>query len=142
MPKRAILPITTVEYLKSGDVVAALLSAATDLEQLLFEKLFFEKEIKAELIENWTLGRLIEWNLKLGLVDSKYSDFLHRFKKLRNRFVHTRFYIEKIRKDKQQAMMVRKIVEECILFVSEVKSEYRQNWRLEREYSGYMDKLK
>lgn len=63
MVARGLITKRIKEYLESNDILLAVIRASTDLEFLLFDKLFFEKGINPKLIENWTLGRFIDWNL-------------------------------------------------------------------------------
>ena len=87
------------EDINKGDYLRALVQISADLEYLFFWKLFFEKEIKAELIENWTLGRFIEWVCKLNLIDTQYEGLLRDFNQVRNLIIHKRYIIHKTTKD-------------------------------------------
>lgn len=128
------------EYLESGDIVMALLRTATDLEALLFEKLLFERQIKAELIENWTLGRFVIWNLKHCLVDEKWSQTLKEFNKLRNRFVHHRVFVERLKNNNEQLEKAKKLINSTIDFIEQTEVKYHTDSELEKQYGDYMQK--
>lgn len=138
MPTRKYMTKWSKEYLESGDIAMALLRTAADLEALLFEKLFFEKKIRSKLIENWTLGRFIIWSLELGLVDKKWEQNLKDFNKLRNKFVHRRVFVDRLKSDSEQLEKAKKLVRSIIDFIEQTEVKYKVDWDLEREYSEYL----
>ena len=62
--------------INEGEYLRALIQISTDLEAIFFDKLFFEKKINSDLIENWTLGRLTNWVFKHNLIDSKHEELI------------------------------------------------------------------
>ena len=110
-------------YLKDKNILLAVIRTACDLEQLLFWKLFYEKDLHPELIDSWTLGRYIDWNLKLGLIDEKYSKLLREFNELRNEVAHHRAYIDNAIKNPQEIEKISKIVEEVVGFIESTSVE-------------------
>lgn len=134
--------ITTVakSYLESGDLLAALLKVSADLEALLFDKLFFEKRIKAELIKGWTLGRYIEWVVKHGLIDAKYVSFLREFNKLRNAAVHDRTYWN--RNLPEKAEEIKDMIKRGIELIEDVKVTYKSDHQLEMEFTDHFERVR
>lgn len=127
---------------KPEDVTSAFLRAAGDIEHLLFEKLYWEKQIPFELTENWTLGRLIQWNYRLGLIDSKSNNFLQDFCSLRNLMFHERLMFERAKFDKEFFECFRNATLQAIQFIEQTKATYKTNDEIERGYSSYSDGLK
>lgn len=107
------------ELIASGDLIIALLKIAMDLEHLFFYKLYFEKQISLDLIDNWTLGRYIQWSLSLGLVDGKWRKMLNNFSGIRNDIIHDRSYSERIMADKEKQKGLKMLLSSMCDFIEQ-----------------------
>jgi hypothetical protein len=141
MSERQISSKPIREYLDNEEIVLAIIRTATDIQQLLTEKLFFEKEIKFKLIENWTLERLIEWNSQYGLIDKSQVPLLNLFKRLRNIVFHRRTFMEKILQQEENKDIVKKIVLSVCNFIDLTKIEYSSTEEIEEEYSELINTI-
>nr|MBI4157008.1 hypothetical protein [Candidatus Woesearchaeota archaeon] len=141
MPIRKFLTKRARDLLKSGDILSSIIYTSADLETLLFEKLFFERNIHEDLIGNWTLGRYIKWNLKLGTTDDKYAQMLTDFNILRNNVVHRRYYAERLAQNSEELKKVKKLLKKTLDFIGRTGSKYKWDLEKERIYSQYHDKI-
>ena len=138
--KRKLIIDDTRRYVESGDIVAAILRSAGDLELILFEKLFFEKGISAELMEKWMLGIFIRWNITLGLIDKKWQQTLKEFKDLRNLLAHERGFDKRLKTDKKLLNYANGLVISVCDLIDETEVRYLSNDKVEREYADYFKK--
>ena len=122
------------EYLKSGDLLATILCISADIEFLFFDKLFFEKNINPELMDRWTLGNFIRWNIKSGLIDKKYNKMLKNFRDLRNNCVHRRYYLDNLKENKQQLTDIQDLLKRVMNFIDSTKVVYELDSEKERVY--------
>lgn len=137
MPIRKYLTKKARDFLKSGDMLASIIYTSADLEALLFEKLFFERDIHEDLINNWTLGRYITWNLKLDTINEKYKQLLNDFNRLRNNAVHRRYYIDWLSGNPEELEKVKKILKRTLDFIGKTGSKYKMDYEKEMRYSKY-----
>lgn len=135
MPTRKLMSMIPREYLSKGDYMGAFAMASADLESILFQKLLFEKEIKAELMEKWSLSTFIQWNLKLGLIDAKWEPLLNDFRRLRNEIIHKRGYLNGLVKDPERLKQAETLLLSICDFVDQVEVSYVWDPDLEAEYS-------
>lgn len=137
MPKLFLLTNSIREDIHKGEYLRALLQASADLEFLFFQKLLFEKDIKSDLIKNWTLGKYIDWICKLELVDKKYEQLLRDFNELRNIIVHRRYTIHNVAKDLDKLNFLANIIIAICDFIDSSHVIYKPNQKLETEYSKF-----
>lgn len=146
MPSRGIYVESMKELVKSDkpdDILFVFLRVCGDVEGFLFEKLFWEKEIEMELIENWTLGRLIEWNYKLDLINEESNKFLQDFCFLRNQMFHERLMFVRAKESNELLECIKNATIKAIDFLERNMATYKNNMKLERKYSDYaMDQVK
>ena len=114
------------EDINKGDYLRALVQISADLEYLFFWKLFFEKEIKTELIENWTLRRFIDWVCKLNLIDIQYEGLLRDFNKVRNGIIHRRYAIHQTTKDLDKLNLLANLMIKVCDFLDSTPIERKQ----------------
>jgi hypothetical protein len=129
------------EYIKEGKLMKAILRTSADLELLFFSKLVFEKEIKYELIERWTLGRYTDWVAKHGLIEKEHIPIIRRFNKLRNMIVHDRILIKKIKSDPNKKKKVDELILSLCDIIGSIEVSYEHNQKLEDEHTEYAIKL-
>ena len=134
MVKRGYLTDHIKGYLKEGNMILEIVRTSTDLEQLLTENLFFKQGIKFKLIENWTLGNLINWNHHCGFIDDNSVTLLNLFNRLRNIVFHRRTFIEKILLNQEQKNIVQSIILSVCDFIESSFIDYDSNSKIENEY--------
>lgn len=114
--------------------IEAIIKASTDLEHLLFLKLFLEGNIPWKRMEKWGLGKLIKKSLELGLVDKKYKTLLEDFNELRIIIVHLRTSIAKIKKDDTKKNFIMGIVRDICEFIKATSIKYHDSdYKIEKE---------
>jgi hypothetical protein len=138
---RSILTTRSRELLKQGDVRAAIIATATNLEELLFTKLYFEKGIEPELMERWTLGTYVTWNISLKLVDQKWETLLQKFNRLRNFVAHERFFLERCLKDSKKSERIKHLVASVCDFVDQAVIRYVSSQETEAKYWEQMKRF-
>lgn len=126
-------------YIDSGDILSAIIRAATDVEFMLFCKLYFEKRINIELIETWTLGKYIKWCLSLELIDKKWEAVLNKFKNLRNRIVHDRTFFDRLRKS-SDTKKAEELINQVCEFINATEIDKGDEQELERAYGEFLRK--
>jgi len=139
--KRQVLSKPIRDKIGEVETVEAILITANSLEHLFFMKLFFEKGIKYILIENWTLGRYIDWVIKLNLVDKKYEQLLKDFNLLRTQIVHRFSNIYRIQNSGKTWTAVFKLILKICDFLDETEVIYKQDSELEKKYGEFLNKL-
>lgn len=115
--------------------MSAFARTSADLEMLLFEKLFFEKGIKAELIDRWSLSTYIQWNIKLGLIEQKWESLLNDFRKLRNKVVHGRVFLIKLMQNQEELEKAKNLLLAVCDFIDQIRISYKSTPEIEKEYS-------
>lgn len=140
MGSRGILSTWSREALEKDDIFSAILKISADLESLFFHKLFFEKDIAGELLERWTLGKYITWNLKLGLIDSSWADRLKEFNEIRNDVVHERGFIERLKLNPEATKRIKVLLYSMCDFIDQTRAHYVLDWGKEKKYGEYLDK--
>ena len=134
MPIRKIITEFPRRYIESGEYMSAFSRISADLEMLLFDKLFFEKGIKAELMERWPLYTFIQWNLKMGLVDNKWEPLLTDFRKMRNKVIHGRVFLIKLLQNQTELNQAKKMLYSICEFIDKTEIVYNFNIDIEKEY--------
>lgn len=132
---------TAREDIDKGDYLRALIQLSADLEFLFFGKLLFEKEIKPELIENWTLGRFIDWVCKLNLIDNKHEELLRDFNQVRNTIIHGRYIIHKTTEDLDKLNFLANLMIEVCDFIDSTPIEKEYIKELEDDYRRISRKM-
>ncbi|MBS3084280.1 hypothetical protein J4423_05725 [Candidatus Pacearchaeota archaeon] len=126
------------DYLRNGEVAQGVIRAATDLQQLFSELLFFKKGIKFELIDRWGLGELTKWNIVFGHIAQKNQALLDAFAQLRNLVFHRRTIMEKILKNKQHMQIVTDLTLSICELIDRTKIDYQSSEEIEIEYREYL----
>jgi len=139
--ERGLLSTFVREDIKKGEYLRALLEASADLEHLFFMKLLFEKCIKSNLMEGWTLGKYIDWVSKMGLLDKKYEQLLKDFNKIRNYVVHERYVMKNINSDLAKLSFLANLIISVCDFIDSYEVQYTYNREIENEYSNFMEKM-
>ncbi|MCK4647772.1 hypothetical protein KAT24_02485 [Candidatus Pacearchaeota archaeon] len=142
MIERGFLTNVTREYLENQNFLMAMIKCATDLEQLLFEKLFFERKIKQKLMSGWTLRKYIDWTIGLELVDKKYESLLREFNWIRNKIIHNRMFIDTIIKDRRSKELIRDIILSVCKFLDNMRVIHDYSQELENNYSIFLESLR
>lgn len=124
------------KYLNSEDITIAVLITAADLERVLFLKLVLEKKINPELVDKFMLGRYIEWNTKLGLIDKSHENLLRDFSYIRNRIVHDRFFTKKVASESKVLEYAKKVILDTCDFIDSTK--IKTDMESEGVYSKYL----
>lgn len=130
------------EYLAKDKLALSILRASADVEACLFDKLFFELKINTKLMEKWTLGTLINWNIKQNLIDMKYEKALRDFQKLRNLFVHDRSFQLTLDSNSKYKKRIKSIINQIIDFLDNTLIQYEPDGELETNYADYLDKTR
>lgn len=128
------------EDINGGEYLRALIQIATDLESLFFDKLFFEKGINPDLIENWTLGRLTDWVIKNQLVEEKYFDLLLDFKEVRNAVAHHRYGMYNATNDILRLNFLARLMLKVCDFIDATPVIRKHNEGYEEKYQKIMEK--
>lgn len=114
--------------------IEAIIKASTNLEHLLFLKLFLEGNIPWKEMEKWGLGKLIKKSLELELVDKKYKTLLEDFNELRIIIVHLRTSIAKIKKDGTKKNFIMGLVRDICEFIKATSIKYHDpDYKIEKE---------
>nr|MBI4157163.1 hypothetical protein [Candidatus Woesearchaeota archaeon] len=124
------------KYIDSGDYMSAFTRVSADLEQILFEKLFFERGFKLEQMERWTLSKFVQQNLQLGLIDKKWIPLLNEFRELRNKVIHRRVFLLRLVQNPEELEHARKLLYAMCDFIDKTWVVYKSTPELEKEYSG------
>ena len=110
----------TKDYLSSGDLLSAVIRASADIEQILFDKLYFERDISIGLISEFTgLGKYVKWALGLKLIEHKWTSMLNEFTRLRNCMVHQRVFVNRINADPKKIQKVNDLVLKACRFIEQ-----------------------
>jgi hypothetical protein len=118
-------PDYATEYLSKDDLRGAVLSISGDIEQILFYKLVYEKNINPVLIESWGISQLLKWNAKHDLISQGDFDFLNdEFRPLRNAVAHERVFIERIEKNEKKKEALKRIVQKAIAFIENTPAKF------------------
>ena len=133
---RKLITTDSRTYIESNNFISAFARISADLEMLLFEKLFFEKSIKAELIEKWSLYTFIQWNIKLDLIEEKWSQILHDFRKLRNKVIHGRVFLINLVKNQEELEEAKNLLLSVCDFIDQTAIVYRSTPELEKAYGA------
>ena len=128
--------------INEGEYLRALIQISTDLEAIFFDKLFFEKKINSDLIENWTLGRLTNWVFKHNLIDSKHEELIKEFTKIRNAIVHTRYGIHNTTKDLNKLNYLAPLMLKICNFIDNTSVSRDFNLEIEKKYQEILEKTK
>ena len=134
MPIRKLMTTLPREYLNKEDYMSAFAMASADLESILFQKLLFEKAIKAELMENWSLSTFIRWSIKLELIETKWETLLNDFRKLRNKVIHGRGFLAALVKEPDKLKSAQELLISVCNFIDQVEVVYRSR-ELDSDYS-------
>ena len=137
-----LLTIKTREDVKRGDLLKALLQTSADLELLFFSKLLFEKGIKKDLMNNWTLGRYIEWVSKLELINKKYVKLLKDFNETRNIIVHGRYIIHSIEEYPTKIEYLKNMVISVCDFIDSTPVSHKYDQKMEKDYAKFSEKMR
>ena len=117
-------------YVKKGDIVTAVIRASTDVETILFSKLFFEKKMDINKSDKTTLGKYIKLAEKQGIFSEDILSLLKEFRDVRNRISHERGYIELMYRDANELRKVKKLLKQIRHFIRQT----RIKTDMEREY--------
>lgn len=139
MPMRGYITDFPRKYIEKGDYISAFTRVSADLEQLLFEKLFFEKGFKPEQMERWTLNKFVQQNLQLGLIDKKWIPLLNEFRELRNKVIHRRVFLLRLIQNPEELEHARKLLCAVCDFIDQTWIVYKSTPELEKEY-GRLDR--
>ncbi len=140
MPIRKLTTSVPRSHIEAGDYMSAFARVSADLEMVLFDKLFFEKGIKAELMERWSLYTFIQWNIKSGLVEAKWEKLLNEFRIIRNKVVHGRVFLVKLEQNPQELKYAKSLLHELCNFIDQIEIVYKRNPELEQEY-GKLERI-
>ncbi|MFA4855362.1 MAG: hypothetical protein WC634_02110 [archaeon] len=127
---RGFLPSPMDVYVKKGDIVTAVIRASTDVETILFSKLFFEKKMDINKSDKTTLGKYIKLAEKQGIFSEDILSLLKEFRDVRNRISHERGYIELMYRDANELRKVKKLLKQIRHFIRQT----RIKTDMEREY--------
>lgn len=142
MIERRLLTEKTRDYIERNELFRALMKASADLELLFFSKLLFEKGIKHDLMNNWTLGRFIEWVSKLGLINKKDAKLLTDFNSTRNMIVHSRNIMESIEQYPEKVTYLKNMILAVCDFIDVTPISYEHNQAMEDEYGKNAKKMR
>ena len=127
---RGLRPYSWSEYEKKGDMVTAMTMAFTDLELILFSKLFFEKKMDINENDKTTLGKYIKLVEVQGVFSEDMLSLLKEFRDVRNKVSHERGYIELMYRDANESRRVKKLLKHIRHFIRQA----RIKTDMEREY--------
>ena len=127
---------------EGAELLRALLQTSADLELLFFSKLLFEKGIKKGLMNNWTLGRYIEWVSELELIDKKYVKLLKDFNNTRNMIVHGRYIIHNIEQNPKKVKYLKNMIIAVCDFIDSVSVFHEYDKTMEKEYVKFSEKMR
>ena len=135
--------LSTVEirkHLASEELFKAVLEASASLEELFFSQIIREIRISPDLISNWTLGTLLKWVNKQGLIVKKeeYYPILKDFVKLRNMLIHSGEHLLNNLTSKQKHGIEIHIARICVyISMAPVRDEVRD---MEKEANIHLEK--
>lgn len=136
MIERRIMTESIRKALDEHKYLEALLQTSASLENLFFMKLLFEKGIKEELMNSWTLSRYIDWVEKMDLLDKKYLPLLRKFNQMRNCVAHTGFALPRIQNNLEKSQTLSNLILEVCDFIDSYSIQYR-DIELDNEYSKF-----
>ena len=105
------------DYLESKNYLMAILRVSIDVENMLFLKLFYERGLSIDIIKKWSLGKYVDWNIRLELVNKEWFKGLRDFTHLRNRIFHDRNFYETSLKSRTSIWSIQQVVLEMCKFL-------------------------
>ncbi|GEM_PF-2442700 len=118
---RAVVTKDIRGYLEKKDMPLAISRTATDLEWVLWAKLFFENRIPSEIIDGATLGKFVQWNYKLGMLDVKEMKLLSDFVQFRNAMVHTRVLLDNLKMSQERMEIAKGLITRVCDYIGNVQ---------------------
>ncbi len=118
---RFLKPKLMEVYLKKGDIVTAIISASTDLQEILFYKLFFENKTDIKKDDKRTLGQYLHLVERHKLFSDETLVLLNDFKETRDKINHERGYIELLYRDQHEQRRVRKLLKHIKHFIRQAR---------------------
>lgn len=128
------------EFIKNENYGMAILTISADLETHFFEKLFIEKGINPDLMNNWTLSRLTDWNYKHNYIRKISYKKVKKFNQLRNLFAHQRYFISTFEGIPERVKKVKKLLLWACKFIDKSILNYPYDSKIEEKYGKELKK--